>query len=230
VVCIDKGIVSLREGRKLMFLVGSFLKEGIEELKKEQIKLAPRIIIKDEFYETNVIGGVDQAFFDNKIISAAVVCDRKRMEIMEREYVIVEAQLEYVPGLLCFREGPAIIEVFKMLKTKPDVLLVEGHGIAHMRKFGLASYVGLMLNQPTIGVAKNLLEGRTIDKAIYINEEKRGYELKTRKGAKAIYISPGYRVSLKSSLGIVKSCFREHRLPEPLYLAHRYANKIKRTM
>lgn len=98
-----------------------------------------------------------------------------------------------------------------------------------MRAFGLASYVGLTLNKPTIGVAKNLLEGRIIDKAIYINGEKRGHELKARKGAKTIYISPGHRISLKSSLGIVKSCFREHRLPEPLYLAHKYANMIKRT-
>lgn len=201
----------------------------IEKLKKEQIELAKKIITRDEFSKIDTIAGVDQAFFNNKIISAIVVCDYKTIEVIEREYVIVDAEFKYMPGLLCFREGPAIIEVFKKLKTKPDILLVEGHGIAHIRKLGLASYVGLMLDQPTIGVAKNLLHGKNVDKAIYIKNEIRGYELKTREGSKPVYVSPGYNVSLKSSLEIVKNCLKEkHKLPEPLYLAHRYVNKVKK--
>lgn len=211
-----------------MLRAGPASKIKVEELKKEQIRLAQQIIIKDEFSEIGMIAGVDQAFFNDKIISAIVACHNETMEIVEREYVIVDAQFEYIPGLLCFREGSAIVDAFRRLKTTPDVLLVEGHGIAHMRKLGLASYVGLTLDQPTIGVAKNLLAGKIIDKAIYINKEMRGYEFKTRKVSKPIYISPGHKVSLESSLEIVKNCLGEHKLPEPLYLAHRYANEVKK--
>jgi len=199
----------------------------MEEFKKEQIELARKIILEDRFSKINTIAGVDQAFINNRIISAIVVCDTERMKIIEKEYAIVNAPFEYIPGLLSFREGPAIVDVFGKLKRKPDILLVDGHGIAHMRKFGLASYVGLNLDQPTIGVAKNLLDGEIIKEKIYINREIRGYELKTKKGCKPIYVSPGHRVSLSSSLEIVRNCLREHKLPEPLFLAHRYANEVR---
>jgi len=200
---------------------------SIEEFKKGQVELARKIILEDGFSKIDTIAGVDQAFVNNRIISAVVVCDAERIEIIEKEYVIVNATFEYIPGLLCFREGPAIVDAFRKLKRKPDILLVEGHGIAHMRKFGLASYVGLTLDQPTIGIAKNLLDGEIIDETIRINREIRGYELKTKEGCKPIYISPGHRISLKFSLEIAKKCLRKHKLPEPLFLAHRYANEVR---
>lgn len=200
---------------------------NIEELKKEQIELAKKIILKDDFDKVETIAGVDEAFYDNHIISAIVICN-KDFKIIDKQYSILETKFSYKPGFLSFREGPAIIEAFKKLENRPDILLVNGYGIAHSR-LGLASFVGLMLDQPTIGIAKNLLNRDIIEGSIMIDNEVKGYELKTKEGSNPIYISPGHKVSLKSSLEIVKNCIKfPHKLPEPLFLAHQYANKIKK--
>jgi len=113
----------------------------IEKLKKEQIELARKIILEDKFSKIDTIAGVDQAFINNRIISAIVVCENKRMEMIEKEYAIVDAVFEYIPGLLCFREGPAIVDAFRKLERKPDILLVDGQpGFLCWVNFGPANY------------------------------------------------------------------------------------------
>ena len=205
------------------------MKKGVNKFKEEQLRLAKKVVVKDEFDEIKLVGGVDQSFKDNKIISAFIVCDYKTMEVVERKYAIVEASVPYIPGYLSYREAPAAVEAFLKLEKKPDIILVEAHGIAHPRKFGMASHVGLLLDKPTIGVAKKLLFGEVKNDKIVIGEEVRGFSLITKEHAKPIFISPGHKISLKTSLEIVKNCIRlPHKLPEPLYLAHRYANKIRK--
>lgn len=205
------------------------LKE-VKRFKEEQLKLAKKVITKDDFDKIELVGGVDQAFIDKRrIISAVVVCDYKTMDIVEKKYAIVEVKVPYIPGYLSYREAPAIVETVNELEQKPDILMVDGHGISHPRRIGLASHVGLLLDIPTIGVAKRLLCGEVKNGKVYVNNEVRGIELKTKEFARPIYISPGHRISLKTAVEIVKKCVRlPHKLPEPLYLAHMYANKIKK--
>ncbi|MBW2971543.1 endonuclease V [Candidatus Woesearchaeota archaeon] len=204
---------------------------NIRDLKKEQLKLAKKVTVKDDFEEMNYIGGCDQAFIDNKVISAVVVLEYKTLKLVEKKYAVVDAPIQYIPGFLSYREGPAIVEAVSKLQQKPDIMMVDANGILHPRKIGMASHVGILLDMPTIGVAKKLLLGEEIDGKIVVEGEKRAVVLKTKEHAKPIYISPGHRISLKTSEEIVKKCMVEkHKLPEPLHEAHKYSNKIRDRM
>ena len=132
---------------------------NVDELKKEQLKFAKKVVIKDDYDELFYIGGVDQAFVGEKVISAVIVMEYKTMKIVEKKYAVVDAPMQYIPGFLSYREGPAIVGAVNKLNQKPDILLVDGNGILHPRKIGLASHVGILLDIPTIGVAKKLLMG-----------------------------------------------------------------------
>ena len=203
----------------------------IRKLEEEQIKLAKKVIVKDDFEKTERIAGVDQAFANGNVISGIVVCSYKDLNLIEKKYAVVKAKFPYISGFLSYRESPAIIEAFNQLENKPDILIVDGNGILHPRRIGMASHLGILLDIPTIGVAKRLIAGEVREGTVYIEKEARGYELATREHSKPLYISPGYKVSLKTSLEIVKKCIKfPHKLPEPLYLAHRYANKIKENL
>ena len=199
----------------------------LSKLKKEQLKLAKKVITTDGFEKINTIAGADQAYVGDKVISAIVVCDYKTLEVIENKHAIVDAKIPYKSGFLFYKEGPAVMEAFNMLEQKPDVLLLEGNGILHSRRIGMASHVGILLDVPTIGVTKRLMLGQVKGSTIYVEKEARGYELITRKHAKPIYISPGNKISLKTSLETIKNCIREpHKLPEPLHLAHKYGKRV----
>ena len=203
----------------------------VKKFKEEQLKLAKKVVIKDKFDEIKLVGGVDQAFKDNEIISAVVVCDYKTMKVIEKKSASVQATFPYIPTYLSYREAPAIVEAVSKLENKPDILLVDGHGIAHPRKIGLASHVGLLLDIPTIGVAKNLLCGEIKKDKIVVGERIAGFSLVTKEHANPLFVSPGHKISLKSSLEVVKNCIiLPHKLPEPLHLAHRHANKIRKEL
>ena len=197
------------------------------KLRAKQIEIIKKLSLKDEFKKIERIVGFDQAFLNDKIISAAVVCDYNSLEIIEKKYVVEEVKIPYIPGFLSFREGPAITKAYRKLKTKPDIVMIDGNGILHPIKAGLATHVGIILNTPTIGVAKSLLLGVVKNRRVYVDGEVRGYELYTKKGCKPIYVSPGHKISLKTSVKVVKDCVRGHKLPEPLRLAHLYANEVK---
>jgi len=203
------------------------LEQRLERLSRLQESLAKRLVLKDSFGKLKLVAGCDQAFINNKIVSAIVVCDFKNMAVVEKCYSISKSRLPYVPGFLAFREGPAIIKTFRKLNTKPDILLVDGHGIIHPRKMGLACYVGLILNIPTIGVGKRPFVGEAKGNKVYVGGEVRGYVLKA-KTRKSIYVSPGNKVSVSTSAKIVRNCMDDYSLPVPLQLSHEYANDIKR--
>lgn len=204
---------------------------NIRDLKKEQLKLAKKVTVKDDFDEINYIGGCDQAFTDNKVISAVVVLDYKTLKIVEKKYAVADAPIQYIPGFLSYRESPAVVEAVSKLDQKPDILMVDGNGILHPRKIGMASHLGILLDMPTIGVAKKLLLGEEKDGKIMVEGEARGAILKTKEHAKPIYISPGHRTSLKTAEEVVKRCMVEkHKMPEPLHEAHKYSNKVRDRM
>ncbi len=199
----------------------------IERLKEEQILLARKIIVRDDFKEIKTIAGCDQAFYDKKVISAIVVCD-KDMNILEKAVAEIDEKIPYIPGLLFYREGPAAVEAFHKLNTKPDLLMVEGNGILHPLRIGMASHLGLILDVPTIGVSKKLLLGTKEGEKIFVGNEIRGEEVKTKEHSNPLYVSPGHRVSLGTSVELVKQLIRPpHKLPEPIHLAHRLADSTR---
>lgn len=198
----------------------------LDRLKEEQLHLSQKVILKDGFERVSTIAGVESAYLDKEIISCIVVCAYPSMELLEKKIAVVKSGLPYIPGFQAYRELPAITEAFYKLSQVPDVLLVKGNGILHPRKFDVASHVGLMLNVPTIGVSKTLGAGRIENGKIFIGVDLCGFEVKTRDFANPLFISPGHLVSLGSVLNIVSKCIKPpHKLPEPLHLAHKYAEK-----
>jgi deoxyribonuclease V len=216
------------------------------ELYRIQEEIAARAIIRDgrELEELKMVAGVDQAFIEldtgsenghELIISAIVVLDYPSMDLMECASSVLRVEFPYIPGLLSFREAPAILKAFHELKTKPDLLVVDGCGINHPRYSGLATHVGVLLDIATIGVTKSLLCGdgelpSQVGEAqvITYHDKAVGYYLKSKTACKPIIIAPGHKVSLETSLKLTKSCLHAHKLPEPTRMAHLYANKLKR--
>ncbi len=198
------------------------------KLQEEQIKLAKKVVVKDSFEKLELIGGAGAAYHENIIIVAIVVCDYKTMEIKEKAYSVAKAKVPYAAGFLAYREGAAVSEAYAKLENKPDVLILGGHGILHPRRLGLASHIGVLLDQPSIGIAKEILTGEAKGNKICVDKEARGELIVTREHAKPVCVSPGHKISLKTSVDIVKKCMRfPHKLPEPLHLAHKYANDIR---
>lgn len=205
------------------------MKRDVRRFREEQIRLAKKVVKKDDFDKIELIAGIDQAFVDHNVISAVVVCDAKTLNPIEKKYAIVKATVPYIPGYLSYRESPAAVEAFSKLENKPDILIVDAHGIAHPRGLGMASHLGLLLDIPTIGVAKRLMIGKPKQGKIMHNEKIIAQEVVTRKYAKPLYISIGHRISLKTAVETINKCIKPpHKLPEPLHLAHRYANKIRK--
>ena len=221
------------------------------ELYHIQEEIASKAVIDDKISpkELKLIAGADQAFFyesktdtedkdrQEKIISAVVVLEYPSLKFVTYSYSVMPVDFPYITGLLSFREAPAIINAFHTLKSKntPDLLVIDGCGINHPRFAGLATHVGVTLDVATIGVAKNLLCGsgevpteEGEECVMKYKGEDIGYYLKSKKGCKPIIIAPGHKVSLKTSLLLIKSCIRKHKLPEPTRMAHLYANKIKK--
>jgi len=203
----------------------------IKKLRQEQLKLAKEVRLKDEFNrgELDLIAGCDQAYTDNdNIISVVAVLKYKTMELVEWKYATGKPSIPYIPGFLSYRESPTIVKAYHMLENKPKLLMVDGNGVLHQRMIGMASHLGILLNIPTIGVAKKLLLGKVKEGRVLVDDRPLGYEFKTRDVAKPIYISAGHKITLSTSMKIVKHCLKNHKLPEPLHLAHKMANDVKR--
>lgn len=203
-----------------------------------QRKLARLVIREDRVGEVRYIAGVDMAINEgNGMARAAVVLmTYPQLEIQERHVYEEPVRMIYIPGLLSFREIPCIIGAFAQLKQRPDLVMVDGQGIAHPRRLGIASHLGLWLELPTIGCAKSILRGE-YDKAALGEEagswvpliDKRngevlGAALRTRAHVNPMIISPGHRISLETSIRYVLSCCKGYRLPEPT----RQADKLSK--
>jgi deoxyribonuclease V len=206
-----------------------------ESLLAAQKLVAERAITDDDFGELRLIAGVDQSFMDDKIISGIVVLEYDSLAVVERVHAIQPVNYPYIPTFLSFREGPAIVSAFKTLKNPPDILLVDGAGINHPRGAGIATHIGVALDVPTIGITKKILCGTGVEPSqvgeanpLIYEGKNVGWLLKSTKRSRAIIIAPGHRVSFDSSLSIVKSCLRGHKLPEPAMLAHEYVTGLKK--
>lgn len=196
------------------------------ELKKEQLKLAPKVVLNDGFSTLKTIGGVDCIAQGEKVLSCIVVCAFPSMKLLEKKTFVLDNPLPYVPGFQAYREMPAMIEAYNQLEQEPNLLLVSGAGIAHPRRIGIASHLGLALNKPTIGVTQKLLFGKVVQGKIVAGPEIRGFEIRTREYSNPVYVSPGHLVSLGTVLRIMpKIIHAPHKMPEPLHLAHKFARQ-----
>ena len=204
----------------------------IQEILKNQI------ILKNPSSKINAIGGGDVAYSksENRLFGAIVVLSFPQMEILEAATCDGKVPFSYIPTLLSFREGPILIKTFQKLKTKPDLMMFDGQGIAHPRGIGLASHMGLVFDLPSIGCAKTpLLREFTspgLPKGSYEWNRKEGKKvgavLRTKDSVKPLFISPGHRIDLMTSIELVLESCRGFRFPEPLRKAHQASRMIKR--
>jgi deoxyribonuclease V len=189
--------------------------------------------------EIRLVAGADVSAtrFSRRIYAAVVVWDLTRNCVVDTAYAEREADFPYIPGLLSFREIPVIVEAFRHLTVVPQAVLADGQGLAHPRNLGLACHLGLWVNLPTVGCAKSRLVGQAAEpgplpgsfEPLLYREQVVGMVLRTRRGSRPLYISPGHLIDLNSSLRLVNSCLRQrHRLPEPTRLAHLEVNAFRR--
>jgi deoxyribonuclease V len=199
-----------------------------------QTALRGRVVRKDRIGAVRRVAGVDVGFEqDGRVTRAAVaVLDFPDLALVEQVVVRAATAFPYVPGLLSFREAPAVLAAFEEIHVAPDLILYDGQGIAHPRRFGIASHVGLLLDCPSIGVAKSRLVGehrmpatrRGAWTPLRDAGEVIGAVLRTRAGVKPLYVSIGHRVSLETAVRWTMACVTRYRLPETTRWAHRLAS------
>ena len=198
--------------------------------------LQAHLNLKDDFGEIKTVAGVDVGFERNNTITRAAIAvlDFETLEVIETAVARRPTSFPYVPGLLSFREVPAVLEAILKLNAEPDLLLCDGQGIAHPRRFGIAAHLGLLLNIPAIGVGKSRLTGTHEEvpakKGSFVplmdKEEQIGVVLRARTNVKPLYISPGHRVSIQTARKLVMKCVTHYRLPETTRHAHKLASNI----
>ena len=199
-----------------------------------QAELRSRVETEDRIGIVRHVAGVDVGFEDGGATTRAAVAvlDVGQLALVERAVVREPTRFPYVPGLLSFREAPAVLAAFERLRVAPELILYDGQGFAHPRRFGIASHLGVLLDAPTIGVAKTRLIGthrvppdrRGAWVPLRDGEETIGAVLRTRAGVKPLYVSIGHRVSLESAVRWTMACVTRYRLPETTRWAHRLAS------
>jgi deoxyribonuclease V len=200
-----------------------------------QKRLAAQVVRHDDFGQLRLIGGIDVGFEDGNTVTRAgiVVLRYPELTLIEERVTRVPTTFPYIPGLLSFREGPAVLQALEQLAASPDLLLVDGQGIAHPRRLGIASHIGVLAEIPAIGVAKSRLTGHARqdlapEKGAWVplwdRGEIVGAAVRTRSNVKPLYISIGHRVTLETAVEIVLACTTRYKLPETTRLAHRLAS------
>jgi deoxyribonuclease V len=202
-----------------------------------QNQLRAEVVLSDDFGPVRYVAGVDAGFEDdgNTTRAAIVVLDFPELTVVERVLARRPTTFPYIPGFLSFREIPAVLAALELLQITPDLLLCDGMGILHPRRFGIASHLGVLTNLPTIGVGKSPFIGshqpvpdeRGAWEPIRHRGEIIGAALRTRVGTKPLYISPGHRISLESALDYVMRCTPRYRLPETTRQADHLASHEK---
>ncbi len=199
-----------------------------------QYELVAHVDIRDDFGPVRALCGIDIGFEDGGRVTraAAVVLDAHDLSELDRALVRVATRMPYIPGLLSFRETPGALAALAALQCRPDLLFVDGHGIAHPRRLGVATHLGLVSGLPSLGVAKKRLTGRhpkVPDErgawvALTDGDETIGAVLRSRAGVKPIFISPGHRISLASAIDWTRRALTRYRLPETTRAADRLAS------
>ncbi|HDL01095.1 MAG TPA: endonuclease V [candidate division Zixibacteria bacterium] len=203
-----------------------------------QRELAKSIEILPNYDDINYIASVDTAYGKNAdiVFASAVLCTFPEIEEVERRSHYGEVSFPYIPGMFYFREGPTIIKALEKLNQQPDLLIVHGHGIAHVKNCGVASMIGVGFDIPSIGCSRKLLTGfvkeipstKGSSQPIIYRDREVGIAYRTKDNVKPLFISPGHKCDIPFARDIVVRNLRGYRMPEPLRFAHLSANKYKR--
>lgn len=206
----------------------------LTEARRIQERLRRRIVTVDDWRDVRCVAGIDVGFERRGRVTRAAVVLLEYPSLRPRAQAVVRRPtcFPYVPGYLSFREAPAVLAAMQRLRTRPDLILCDGQGLAHPRRFGLACHLGVLLDVPSIGVAKSRLIGAhgAVPSApgawtpLTDGDEVIGAVLRTRAGVKPVYVSIGHRVSLASAIEFVRRCVTRYRLPETTRYAHRLAS------
>ncbi len=185
-----------------------------------------------------LVGAADVTFLDDKetVAAAFVVADLSTGAVVEEKTAVRKTAFPYVPGYLTFREGPSVLAAWGKLRHRPDVLLFDGHGIAHPRRFGIASHMGVILDMPAVGCAKSRLVGEYEEPGrrkgccspLVDRGEVVGAVLRTRDGVNPVFVSPGHRADLPTSVALVLGLCSRYRLPDPARRAHQITREMRR--
>jgi deoxyribonuclease V len=208
----------------------------VAEARPLQESLAQQVLIAPLERDIKSIAGVDAAFIGREIIAAVAVFDYPSLTLIEESHARLPITFPYVPGYLSFREGPAFIAAIERLSCRPDLFIVDGQGIAHPRRLGIASFLGVLLQCPTIGSAKSRLVGAYDEPApargawtpLIDHGETVGAVLRTRDRVSPLFVSPGHLITLAEAVEIILHCAMRYRLPEPQRAADRLAGSVKR--
>jgi deoxyribonuclease V len=208
-----------------------------EQARELQVRLARRVRFVAMKKRPAVVAGLDCAFSKDgkKIFAAAVVLETPGLTVIETATATRKADFPYIPGLLSFRETPVCIDVIEKLRSRPDVFIIDGQGIAHPRRFGIACHIGVLIDKPTVGCAKSRLIGAFDEPGkrkgnfspLKDDEEIIGAVLRTRTGVKPVFVSAGHKCTLDDAIKVVLECTTKYRLPEPSRLAHQTVDKAK---
>ena len=208
----------------------------IEKAHETQLRLSRRIVREDMLpRKIRFVAGVDVAYVKDLSVGTAAVLDYPSLKLAESKTALCKTRFPYIPTLLSFREtSPAVLSI-KKLHLQPDIFLIDGHGFAHPYRCGFASYLGLVIGKPAIGVAKGWLFGEVEDikgekEVALLKHEKEviGALVKTKRGCKPVFVSVGHMVSLETAIRIVRHCIRHSRIPEPFSKADQIATAEKR--
>ena len=203
-----------------------------------QESLRELVELQDRFGDIRYVAGADMAFDpETEVAFAGVIVYRfPGLEEVERRMARRKLRFPYVPGLLSFRESPVLLAAFARLRTEPDLILIDGHGRAHPRRFGIACHIGILFDKPTIGCAKSRLVGEHQEPGavagsttpLMLESERIGEVLRTRDHVRPIYVTTGHRVSLDSAVGLVRQCVDGFRIPKPTREADHYVGDLRR--
>lgn len=204
----------------------------------EQERLRGRVALEDDFKNIRLVAGADLAFDPetDQAFAGVIVYRFPELEEVERRAAQRQLRFPYVPGLLSFREGPVLLAAFARLRAEPDLILIDGHGRAHPRLFGIACHMGVLLDKPTIGCAKSLLVGEHEEPGkkagssapLIFHGDRVGVVLRTRDRVKPIYVTTGHRVSLDTAVKFVGRCLDGFRIPKPTRQADHYVRELRR--
>lgn len=205
-------------------------------LRRQQSEIARQVSLVPLSRPPVTVAGVDAAIAGEEIVATAVLFDLATLAPLEHATCVVRLTIPYIPGFLSFREGPALAAALQQLTQRPDLLIVDGQGIAHPLRCGLACYLGVKLNIPALGCAKSRLVGSYEEPApergaaspLLDRDETIGAVVRTRRGVKPVFVSPGHRLTLDDAVSLVLRSTAGFRLPEPQRAADRLAAEYKR--
>ncbi|AZZ96363.1 deoxyribonuclease V [Pseudoalteromonas sp. R3] len=210
------------------------------EARALQETLAAQVISEDQFDSISTIAGTDVAYDDttNQLVGAIVVLNASTLEIIETQVVTESVRFPYIPGLFSFRELPPLLSAFERLTHKPDMIVCDGQGLAHPRRFGLACHLGVVLDIPTIGCGKTRLTGthetpletRGASAPLIDDEQVIGEVLRTQDNIKPVYVSVGHKVSLSTAKEWILKLTPKYRLPETTRQADQQVNRALKAL